>query len=142
MGETVTDGEIINVPVRTVIGKTGGKLTPFHSGNAADMARRRWDKYRREAAAAVVAEAKSSLPSVTSPGHAWGALNARLFSQIMDSDKPRGDDVEALGRNIGAIPRAHEIREAAQPTVTNNIVVGDDAARIIAEALARARGSE
>ena len=35
----------------------------------------------------------------------------------MDSDKPRGDDVQVLGRNMGALPAVHEQRalEIEQP---------------------------
>lgn len=111
-------------------------LTPFTSATATEAARRRWEKYRRNAAEAVLAEAKSILPHVTSPGHAWGALNARLYQQIMDSEKPRGDDVEVLGRNIGAIPRAQDYAAAAG-NVTNILTISDTAAAALAAALAR-----
>lgn len=94
------------------------------SENAADMARRRWQKYREAAADAVAEEIGSIVPGVTTPEQAWGVLNARLASQIMDSDKPRGDDLTALGRNMGAVANAHERSEMENPPA--------DAAAIVA----------
>jgi hypothetical protein len=79
--------------------------------NAAEMAKRRWEKYREAAADAVVEEMGAILPGISTPEQAWGVLNARLASQIMDSNKPRGDDLMQLGRNMGAIPNAHERSE-------------------------------
>lgn len=83
------------------------------------------------------------MPSVTHPGHAWGLLNARLFSQIMDSDKPRGDDVATIGRNMGALPAVHEVRATQEPgSVTNNILAIDtDAATRLLSALQRVAGT-
>jgi hypothetical protein len=83
----------------------------FTSANAADMARRRWEKYREAAADAVAEEMGTIVPGVTTPESAWGVLNARLATQIMDSDKPRGGDLTDLGRNMGAIPNAYERTE-------------------------------
>jgi hypothetical protein len=93
----------------------------FTSVTARTMAEKRWQKARAAAAAAVVDEAKSIMPNVTSPGAAWGLLNARLFSQIMDSDKPRENAVIALGRNIGALPADWEIQQQQ----TDNSVTSD-----------------
>ena len=77
-------------------------------------------------------EAASLDPTVQTPADAWGVLNARLFTEQMD--KPRGDDVAQLGRNIGALPLTHERIQAgdgnSQPQTVNILqIVGGDAAR-------------
>ena len=83
----------------------------FTSDNASAMARRRWEKFREAAADAVTKELGSIAPNAVTPEAAWGVLNARLALQIMDSDKPRGKDMDSLGRNMGAIPNAYERSE-------------------------------
>jgi hypothetical protein len=97
-----------------------GGAPPITSANARTMAEKRWAKARAAAAAAVVDEAKSIFPNVTSPAAAWGVMNARLFSQIMDSDKPRENAVTALGRNIGALPADWEIQAQSSERADNN----------------------
>jgi hypothetical protein len=81
------------------------------SENAAEMARKRWEKYREAAADAVVERIKTVAPNATTPEAAWGVLNARLAVQIMKSDKPRGRDLDSLGQNIGARPNDYERSE-------------------------------
>lgn len=73
------------------------------SENASDYVRLRVEKYRQAAADAVLAEIGSAHPGVNTPEAAWGVLNGKLAVQIIDSEKPRGRDLEYLGRNIGAI---------------------------------------
>jgi hypothetical protein len=106
------------------------------SENAADMARRRWQKYREAAADAVTEEMGSIVPGITTPEQAWGVLNARLASQIMDSDKPRGDDLMQLGRNMGAMPNAYERTEMEnQPSGADMASAAMQLAAILRDAL-------
>lgn len=88
----------------------------FTKENAAEMSKKRWQKFREAAADAVAAEMGSITPGVTTPQQAWGVLNARLAAQIMDSEKPRGSDLVDLGRNMGAIPNAYERTELENPS--------------------------
>ena len=105
--------------------------------NAAEMAKRRWQKYREAAADAVVEEMGSVVPGITTPEQAWGVLNARLAAQIMDSDKPRGDDLMQLGRNMGAIPNAHERTEMEnQPGTSGLTAAVGELAAILRSAIA------
>lgn len=125
-------------PPKKIPGANGrGVLTPYDSARAREAAAKRWDKYRRDAADAVAKEAGSIMPGSSTPGAAWGVLNARLFQQIMDSDKPRGGDVEILGRNIGALPRLNDVQGQGQGNTTNILAISDTAARALADALAR-----
>ena len=82
---------------------------PITVENTHEYARLRAEKYRQAAADAVQDEIASIQSGVGTPFAAWGVLNGRLAVQIMDSDKPRGKDLEILGRNMGAIQigRAH-----------------------------------
>jgi len=68
----------------------------------------RWQKYQEAAANAVASEIASIAPASNTPFAAWGVLNARTAAAIMDSEKPRGRDLEYIGRNIGAIPTAYD----------------------------------
>lgn len=88
----------------------------FNSETAVAASRKRWEKYREAAANAVVEKMGTAVPGVTTPESAWGVLNARLAVQIMKSDKPRGDDLAVLGRNMGAIPNAYERSEMENPS--------------------------
>lgn len=72
--------------------------------NSREYSRKRWEKYQAAAASAVAAELGSANPGANTPFAAWGVLNARTAVAIMDSDKPRGRDLEYIGRNMGAIP--------------------------------------
>lgn len=116
--------------------------TPITHANAREMAERRWRKYRLAAANRVMREAAAIDPEVRTVADAWGVLNARLFAELMD--RPRGDDVAQLGRNIGALPLPHERQladgQAVQAQTVNimQIIGGDAAAEILAERLAAA----
>jgi hypothetical protein len=102
----------------------------FTSQNAAAMARRRWEKYREAAADAVTKQLGKAVPDITTPEQAWGVMNARLAVQIMKSDKPRGDHLTDLGRNMGAIPNAYERTEIENsPPAAAATALGTELAR-------------
>lgn len=83
--------------------------TPITAENSRALARTRWEKFREAAADHVAAEMGSIVPGIKTPESAWGVLNARTAMAIMDSDKPRGRDLQALGRNMGAIPGPNDV---------------------------------
>ena len=104
---------------------SNGRLLKLHpktvdhmitSENASEYNRRRWQKYQEEAANGVAEELGASLPGATTPLGAWRVLNGRLAAQIIDSDKPRGRDLEYLGRNMGAIPTQMEAESVEKPS--------------------------
>lgn len=86
-----------------IVAKGPDAAATITAGNAKELAARRWEKYRRTAASKVMQEAAAIDPSVKTPAEAWGLLVARLFQQIMDSEKPRGEDIRRLGQFIGAL---------------------------------------
>ncbi|MEW6242012.1 MAG: hypothetical protein AB1564_14505 [Chloroflexota bacterium] len=89
------------------------------SADARNLAEARWRKYRQAAARGVTAEAMAIDPNVSNQYDAWALVNGRLFQEQMD--KPRGDDVAQLGRNIGAVPLAHERAQADQPSTVTHV---------------------
>lgn len=78
-------------------------INKFTPDNARLMVQKRIDKFRRSAAIGITKEIMSIDSSVTNVYDAWQFINARFASQIINSDIPRGDDIRALGQNIGAI---------------------------------------
>ena len=133
MDETQTTGD-----ARVVIGKNGNKLTPFTHATSRIAAQKRWDKYRQQAAKRVLGEIASIAPDVQTPADAWGVLVARTATAIMDSDRPRGDDMMRVGQAMGALPLAHE-REQAQAQAGATLTLSPDIARALVDQLVAGR---
>lgn len=70
---------------------------------SAEMARRRHEKYRQAAAAEVAKKVGGRISQVSTPVQAWSYIVADQVGKILDSDKPRGDDVRQVGQWIGAV---------------------------------------
>lgn len=71
--------------------------------NASTLAKKRWDIARRKAALRVVEEAAAVDPRVTLPSDAWALVVARQYVAMLDSDKPRVDDLAKLGQLLGLV---------------------------------------
>lgn len=130
----------VHAKTRSIVGKNGGTLTPITTANAADMARRRWAKFRQAAARRVTAEAQAIDPTATTAAEAWGLAVSKQYVALLDSDKPRGDDMIRIGEAIGAVSTARD-RDTQQ--TSNNITVNildPDAAQALAQALASVAG--
>jgi hypothetical protein len=96
------------------------------SADARMMAQKRWAKARKAAADRVTREAASIDPTVNTWADAWGLVTARQYSALMDSDKPRGDDLLAIGKAIGAMPSdvdKAQAAEVAQPRTQPDVVL-------------------
>lgn len=91
------------------------KITP---SEGREMANIRWEKYRKATASRVLKEAQSIDPDVKSEEDAWALLVSRVYQQIMDSEKPRGDDLEKVGKAMGAMPNITDVKQA--PEVADN----------------------
>lgn len=78
---------------------------PITRENARQMHEKNVELHRQAAADAIYKEAVETglIDADAIPAAAWGVLVKRVWQQIMDSDKPRGDDMLAVGRAIGAI---------------------------------------
>ena len=121
----------------------GGRLLKVHpkaeehaitTENASALQRLRQDKYKQAAADAVQNEIGAKEPGIHTPFAAWGVLNGRLAVQIMNSDKPRGKDLEILGRNMGAL--------GSQDGDNVGISSQDNSDRELLLAIARAAGQQ
>lgn len=75
-----------------------------------EMAARRWDKYREATASRILKEARSIDPDVKTEHDAWALLLSRTFQQALDSEKPRAEAVEVIGKALGAMPFAHDVK--------------------------------
>lgn len=84
------------------------KITP---DEAREMAHKRWDKYREATASRIVKEAQAIDSSIETEEDAWALVVAKTYIAIMDSDKPRGDDLEKVGRAMGAIPNITDVKQ-------------------------------
>jgi hypothetical protein len=114
--EDTDDGVTEVVQFQAERGKGGRFLTKpkglekfaITSENAADMARRRWQKYREAAADAVTEEMGSIVPGITTPEQAWGVLNARLanaYERTEMENQPSGADMASAAMQLAAILR-------------------------------------
>jgi hypothetical protein len=91
---------------------------PITHENARSMVQKRWDNYRRAAVKRIVDEAKSVDLSVSTGADAFGLVAAKQYTALMDSDKPKLDDLERLQKmmtgmvansqreNVDALPGA------------------------------------
>lgn len=75
------------------------------------MVQKRWQKYKDATASRVLKEAQAIDPDIKTEEDAWALLVGKTFIAIMDSDKPRGYDLERVGRAMGAMPDASEARQ-------------------------------
>lgn len=90
------------------------------SADARTMAQKRWAKARLAAADRVTREAAAIDPSVNTWADAWGLVTAKQYTALMDSDKPRGDDLLAIGRAIGAMPSDADRMQLQQAQIQPN----------------------
>jgi hypothetical protein len=88
----------------------GSEQHQFTPANARMAAEARWEQYRSAAVARVVEEGKALDPTIKGGAGAWGLLVAKQYLALLDSDKPRGDDLYRIGQVLGAVPTAHEAR--------------------------------
>lgn len=86
---------------------------PITSETARTMAQIRHEKARERVRARVMEEIHSIAPSVTTPEDAYAEIVAMQSLTLLDSQKPRFDDVEKLGQIMGTMPTRGA--EAQQP---------------------------
>jgi len=106
---------------------------PITHATARSMAALRWEKARKSAANRIMREAASIDPTVSTWYEAWGILAAKQYLALMDSDKPRGDDLYRIGQVMGALPTSLEARAMEQqaPASAGQVVPADIARGLI-----------
>lgn len=97
-----------------VVDNTTGKIVArqLTTSYAREMVDARWDKYRKATASRILKEAQAIDPDIKTEEDAWALLVGKTFIAIMDSDKPRGDDLEKVGKAMGAMPQSHEVKQS------------------------------
>ena len=83
-------------------------LPVLTSAKAREAAQIRWDRYRKASAKGIMKEAIAIDPTVQTPADAYALVVGKQYVTLMDSDKPKMDDVYRLGQIIGALPTAHD----------------------------------
>lgn len=91
-------------------------LPVLTSAKAREAAQKRWDKYRHASAKGIMKEAMAIDPTVQTPADAYALVVGKQYVALMDSDKPKMDDVYRLGQIIGALPTAHDKVQAETGT--------------------------
>lgn len=86
---------------------------PITSETARTMAQIRHEKARERVRARVMEEIHSFAPSVTTPEDAYAEIVAKQSLTLMDSQKPRFDDVEKLGQIMGMLTKGGETQQPA-----------------------------
>lgn len=102
----------------------GGKPTTAIASpsQARELALRRYELQQEKIAAAVMREVQSisDIP-IDLPEDAYAFVVGKQTIALVDSDKPRFDDVEKLGQLMGAVPRAVELRNAPQAEAVSDL---------------------
>lgn len=86
------------------------KSKDFTSESGRTANQKRWEKYRQAAVDRVIAEGRGIDPTIKGGADAWGLLVSKQYIALMDSEKPRGDDLHRIGQVLGAVPMAHEVQ--------------------------------
>lgn len=84
------------------------------SADARNLAQKRWDKYRAATAKGIVAEAIAIDPSANTPEAAMALVAGKQYVALMDSDKPKVDDLYRMYQIVGGLPLAGELQAQAQ----------------------------
>lgn len=125
MTEPQTNGDSLPDVKRDAHGRwqekpPGTKQYEITHANARTFAEKRWAKHRAAIRQAVTNEMKSVFPTVTSPADAYAAIVAKQATTLLDSDKPRFDDVEKLGQIMGALPTQYDIKQGGPGANSDN----------------------
>lgn len=99
-------------------------LRVLTSAEASQISRKRWDNYRRASAKGIMKEAQAIDPSVQTPADAYALVVGKQYLTLLDSDKPKMDDVYRLGQIVGALPNAHD-KVQHDTAVQTAQIVGD-----------------
>jgi hypothetical protein len=135
--------ETMNEPLNTtelqpIVGKNGVLIDPVtkrfmkggkpttaiaSSSQGRELANRRYEQAQEAVRAAVLREVAgiSDIP-INTPEDAFSFVVAKQTTALIDSDKPRFDDVERLGQLMGTVERSRD-RQQTQDTATDAVTV-------------------
>lgn len=105
-----------------------------------EMVNGRWDKWRKANASAILKEAQAIDPNIKTEQEALAMAAGKTFLAILDSEKPRGDDLVKLSQLAGAYPTIADGR--AQEELPENNPVDAALQGLISAMLAMGEKSE
>jgi hypothetical protein len=127
---TLANGAVYDMTTKRIVSNPGGGTKAISQANASAMAKKRWQKYRQSAAKGILKEAIAIDPSVKTPADAWQLVTGKQYVALMDSDKPRADDLYRIGQIVGALPLAGELAAGqAQAQAGVTVTMSADTAR-------------
>lgn len=114
--------------------------TPERQAQASTLAKTRWENYRRAAVKRIMGEAKSIDMTVSTGADAFGLVASKQFIALMDSDKPKLDDLERLYKMMtGAV--AANAQRADEPPPPGALIGTPETLLQMAELIERERSA-
>ena len=108
-----------------IVDKTIGRIVTREqsSEQGRELVSKRWEKYRESAASAMLKTVRAIDPSIQTEQEAWGYLYGKQFETLINSSRPRGDDLVKFGQVVGSMPTLADARaQTIEPSEEDNKV--------------------
>lgn len=138
--KVLKNGAVYDLDTKRIVANPGGGTAALTQANASALARKRWENYRRSVVKRIVDEARSVDLTVSTGADAFGLVAAKQYSALMDSDKPKLDDLERLYRMMTGAMAANAQREDA-PAPVGAISAAPETLLHLAELIERERSA-
>ena len=108
-----------------IVDKTIGRIVTREqsSEQGRELVSKRWEKYRDAAASAMLKTVQAIDPSIQTEQEAWGYLYGKQFETLINSQKPRGDDLVKFGQVVGSMPTLADAKPQAVESEEDSEVV-------------------
>ena len=108
-----------------IVDKTIGRIVTREqtSEQGRELVSKRWEKYRDAAASAMLKTVQAIDPSIKTEQEAWGYLYGKQFETLINSQKPRGDDLVKFGQVVGSMPTLADAKPQAVESEEDSEVV-------------------
>ena len=127
LSETLADGSprYNKLSSGAIVDKTIGRIVTREqsSEQGRELVSKRWEKYRDAAASAMLKTVRAIDPSIQTEQEAWGYLYGKQFETLINSDKPRGDDLVKFGQVVGSMPTIADAKPQAVESEEDSEVV-------------------
>ena len=127
LSETLADGSprYNKLSSGAIVDKTIGRIVTREqsSEQGRELVSKRWEKYRDAAASAMLKTVRAIDPSIQTEQEAWGYLYGKQFETLINSQKPRGDDLVKFGQVVGSMPTLADAKPQAVESEEDSEVV-------------------
>ena len=127
LSETLADGSprYNKLSSGAIVDKTIGRIVTREqsSEQGRELVSKRWEKYRDAAASAMLKTVQAIDPSIQTEQEAWGYLYGKQFETLINSQKPRGDDLVKFGQVVGSMPTLADAKPQAVESEEDSEVV-------------------